>query len=53
MNLNVKPYYGKLTILISLYILKVSRDQSFTATKSKETRKKILAQENTKDSDIG
>ena len=30
--------------------LKVSRDRSFTATKSKETRNKILAQENTKDS---
>ena len=28
----------------------VSWDQSFTATKSKETRNKILAQENTKDS---
>ena len=26
---------------------KVSRDRSFTATKSKRTRKKILAQENT------
>ena len=30
--------------------LKVSRDRPFTATKSKETRNKILAQENTKDS---
>ena len=28
----------------------MSRDQSFTATKSKETRNKIFAQENTKDS---
>ena len=26
--------------------LKMSRDQSFTATKSKDTRNKILAQEN-------
>ena len=30
--------------------LKVSRDRSFTATKSKETRNKILAQENSKGS---
>ena len=30
----------------------MSRDRSFTATKNKETRNKILAQENTKDSDM-
>ena len=30
----------------------MSRDRSFTATKTKETREKILAQENTKDSGI-
>ena len=30
--------------------LKVSRDQSFAATKNKKTRKKTLVQENTKDS---
>ena len=35
-------------IIISIFkIYKVSRDQSFTATKGKETRNKILAQENT------
>ena len=35
---------------LKLKNLKVSRDRSFTATKNMKTRKKILAQENTKDS---
>ena len=43
MAINGKIYTG-------YAIKKVSRDQSFTATKSKETRNKILAQKNTKDS---
>ena len=46
-------FYHFYSTSINLFIVHriiVSRDQSFTATKSKETRNKILTQENTKDS---
>ena len=49
MHVNIKIFRTTLYLTRIIKNLKVSRDQSsFTATKSKETRNKILAQENTK-----
>ena len=48
LNPKVNPYL--LFKFLIFYHSSICRDQSSTATKSKETRNKILAQENTEDS---